>query len=658
MVIASLGSETGLIALGDVVRVGIALLVLCIVPGYSLSVLARPCVGRLEHLVLALPCACALALVVGFAYAALNVPFGLLSYGVVVLAVVVLFLLREGRAKRLNVHWRAPAGRLWAVALVVALIDGVVIAVTYGGSVVPDAYDAYSHTLWTDVIAQGHKVTFALLSTPPGHGGFYPPGFHTVAALLVDATGVPAYRVIFYLAVAASLCLPAALYVYLRVVLDNARIAALAVALSLVFEPLPSFPLAAGIYPFIFSYLFVAAMALVLRDAIGRGQRPALLLAALLGVGLFYTHPTELLSVALLGIPAVMPLLRTCLQWGRAAAFATVLGTVWVVCAAPALAAVRATMVNGAQAEIAARHDFVSSAQTGIADALGQYLYLIYGRNVSSLLLIAVPIGIVWCLLRRRHLGLVAVQLLIAAILIDVLGPNLLRPFYVLSFPWALGERLAPLHYWVVPALAALGLSAIVAGARSTRLLRDRVRVVLIAIPIGLLGGALPFDVAVRHTQAVVAAHHLVGEGDLAALTWLARHARGEAVLNDADTSSAPVFDVPIDAGRWAPLLARVTPFFGLGGAGPGPLGTRVAALRQMGDATLSPTTVRVLRRDRVGYVYYGAAIPLHVSRHLDLRRLLHAPYLRLVYSSAAAGSPARSNGVAYVFALTLPGAG
>jgi len=655
VLIALLRGGTGLIALGDVIRVGVALLTLCVVPGYSLSALARPHSGRLERLVLALPCACALALAVGFACAAAHIPFGLLSYGPVALAVVALFLAREARAGRFSVLWRVPTGRLPFVALAVALSEGVVIAFTSAGSIVPDTYDAYSHTLWTDFIVQGHKVTFALLSTPPGRGGFYPPGFHTVAALLVDATGAPAYRVIFYLAVAAALCLPLALFVYLRVVLDNARIAALAVALSLVFEPLPLFPLAAGIYPFIFSYLFIAGIVLVLRDAVAQGRRSALILAALLGAGLFYTHPTELLSVVLLGVPAVVPLLRTRRQWARAVGFAAIIGGAIIVCALPAIAAVRATMVSGAQVEIAARHDFVSGTTVDLADALRQYLYLIYGRNVSSLLLIAVPAGIVSCILRRRYLSVVITQLLIGAILLDVSGPNLLRPLYVLSFPWALGERLAPLHYWVVPALAALGLSAVVGAARSARILSKRRRVVLMAVPLGLLGLVLPLDVLARHTSAVVEAHHLVGESDRGALAWLARQTSVGVVLNDADTTTPPFFDVPIDAGRWAPLLAHVTPLFGLGGKGPGPLETRFAVLRGIGGTTLSPLVVRVLKQDHIHYVYYGAAVPPRTSRHLTLRRLLHAPYLRLVYPALPLRGPLQELGTAYVFALRPP---
>lgn len=655
MVMALLTSGTSLLALGDAVKAAIALLLLAAIPGYALSALARPRAARLEHVVLALPCACALALAVGFGAAAVGLPYGLPVYGAAALTAVTLYLFKERRGGRLSALCRAPADRWWAVPMLVALMDGAVLAFNSRGSSVPDASDAASHTLWTAFIAQGQKVTFALLSTPPGHGAFYPPGFHAVAALLVDAAGLPAYRAVFLLALAAVLILPFALYAYLRTLLGDARLAALAVALSLVFEAMPLYSFVLGVYPFILSFLFVAGLALAARDAVGLGHRGSIVLVAVLAVGLFYTHPTELLSAALIGAVATVPLLRSRRQWGRAVVVSALLGAILVMGALPALHAIGTTMVSGAQPEIATRHDFGSGSAVNVGGIVSSYFYYIYGRDIAWLLCAAVLAGIAWCVLRRRYLGLVGMQIVLGAILLDVLGPNLLHRFYVLSFPWALPERLAPTHYWVVPALAALGLRALACTLARTGLARKRRLTLVVAGYSLILGVVAPFVVAGLHTQAVVTAHHVVAAGDLEAMGWLKQHAPGAVMVNDENFSADTESNMPIDAGYWTHVLGDSTPFFGNGGDGPGALATRIDVLRQIGDKTLPPSTRRTLQKDHVRYVYYGAVVMPRTVRHLVLSRLLRAPYLHLVYSSAPRTIPTPSSGAAYIFALTLP---
>ncbi len=630
--------DTSLVGWGNGLHVAVALLVLILVPGYCLAGLARPRTGRLDHLALALPCAGSLVVVVGLCCMTLHLPFSLLAYCPPAALFVILYVAREARAGRLSCLWTRPASLLWLVAPAVALVNVVVVVLTYASSVIPDASDTVSHTVWTDYIAQSHNFTFRLLSTPPGHGAFYPPGFHALSALIVDATGMPAYHVIVYIALACAVTTPFVLQAYLRASLgESSRLIALAVALSLAFDPWPIYTVATGLYPFSLSYVYIGALVVVLIDGVGRGARASFALAVLLGIGLFYTHPTEFVTVALLGAAAILPLLHGREVWLRAVARSVVVGLVWIVAGLPALSAIRTTIVAGALVEIQARHNFTPPQHIYWGSAVGTYLFQIYGRNLSYFPFVVVVVGLGWCVARRRHLGLVAVQAIMALVFLDVLSLNVLKPFYALSFPWALPERLAPLHYWVEPILAALGLRAVMRELQSLRLSFNHTIVLFLALFYLVFGGVLPLFVTALRAMAATTTYHAFGSGDVDALIWLKQHAHGKVVLNDEDNVTRPgLFDLTIDAGRWMPILVGVRPLFGPGGSGPGPLDTRITLLKMIGGPSLSPTARQALKRDNVGYVYYGAVVLSWAHRHLNLQHLLHAPYLRRVYPSAS----------------------
>jgi hypothetical protein len=453
---------------------------------------------------------------------------------------------------------------------------------------------------------------------------------------------------------------PVALFTFVRYMTRSSRLAGLATIASLAFEPLPSWTLAQGLYPFILSCLFIPALVVALGDGLGRGQGRSVVLAALLGVGLFYTHPTEFVTVLLLTLTIGPVLVAHGHSWLRRCLYGLAIAAVWGLGAVPALAAVHRTMVTGAQSEIRSRHDFVAVAHAGTSNLLGDYLYGIYARNVSYILFAVAAVGLVWCLARRRFAGLVIAQALLLAVFIDSSTSNVLRPFYVLSFPWALMERLAPTHYWVVLPLAALGLDAVVRSARRLRLARDRVRVALLATPLVCLGMLLPVDVAARHALAYSDARRVMAPADLGAMAWLARHAtRTSVVVDDEDRAHPELFDVAIDAGRWLPLLGGGRPLFGQGGSGPGPLQDRLYLLQHIADVPLPTRAARFMTRYHVEYVFYGTAVPPRATRHLNLKRMLADPRLRLVYASAPPCRPDSTHGTtacaaagSYIFAV------
>jgi hypothetical protein len=540
---------------------------------------------------------------------------------------------------------------------------GVAIMV-YARHVVPSGSDVTSHVIWTNTIARSHLYPLALLSSH-GHaadGGFYPPVFHALAALVLSVAPMATYRAVFFGVVAAIALLPLALFSYVRTVTGSARLGGLAALASVAFAPLPFFVLTEGFYPFILSLLFVPALAVALRDGLGRGDRRAVALAALLGVGLFYTHPTEFVTVALLALAVVPGLLRDAGSWMRAGAFGTLIVAVWGMIAIPALGPVHRTMVGGAQDEIHASHAFTPALHVDPGAVLGGYVYWVYGLNVSYALLAAVAAGVLCCLIRRRLPGLVVAQAILFAVFVDANSYNVLQRFYVLAYPWPLWERLIATHYWIALPLAAIGLDAALRCAERFLRTKQAAFSAIIAAPFVVIGLLVPLDVAGAHTAAYADARRVVAPADLGVLTWLARHTHASSVVVNDEDASSTFFDVPIDAGLWMPALGGPQPLFWRGGAGPGDLDDRLYLLRHIADVPLPPRAARFIRRYQVRYVFYGAGVRPGATRHLNLLRLLADPYLHLVYASASTCRDDSSRGpmacpasASYVFALNAP---
>ncbi len=543
----------------------------------------------------------------------------------------VLTLLRASKAR----HLTGEEGRWWLVPIGVALAQVGIMVGVYARYTVPPGSDVISHILWTNRIAAAHVFPIALLSGRLGgtDGGFYPPAFHALTALILAVAPLPTYRAVFYGVVVAAAFLPLGLYTYVRVATGSARIGALATIAALAFEPAPLFVTILSFYPFVVSLLFVPVMAVVLRDGLVHGDRRALALAGLLGVSLFYLHPTEFITVALLALAIVPGALHGAHAWLGATGRGLAVAAVWLAAAAPALRAVRNTMVTGARTEIHATGYFTQGPSAGsrLHAAVDAYMQWVYGRNLDYLLLIAVAIGTAWCLVRRRHLGLVAAQVVVAAAFVDSNSLNLFQRFYVLSFPWALRERLSATHYWVALPLAAIGIDIAARAVRRLPHAKGSLYGALVAAPAALFGVLLPLGLAVATQPRAT-----VSPADFGALTWLARHTSASAiVVNDSGTRVTALDHTP-DAGLWMPALGGARPLFWTIGDGPGTLADRLYLLRHIADDPLPPRAARFVGRYDVRYVYYGDAIRGDTRRVLNLTRLLADRRLRVAYPAAA----------------------
>lgn len=666
--VGNLLSSTSLFYLPDILSFAAAYLALMGVPGYAVAVLARPRAPRTQHLALAIPCAYALVTVSGLATAVLHLPYSLSAYlllaaPLTAAAAYVQLTRRSGAHDSTGqdpTRQRVKRDRWWMVPLGAAIVQVAFFMVLYAHDAVPSGSDVVSHTMWTNRIAQQHMYPITLLSAHPtaADGAFYPPTFHTLTALVLDVTALPTYRAVFLSLLIVVAMLPLGLFSYVQAVTNNSRLAGLAALATLAFEPLPFFVVAEGLYTFVVAQLLVPALAIALRDALGRGDRRAIVLAALLGIGLFYTHPTEFVTVALLALAIVPGLLRDIRSWIRACITVVAIAAAWLLAATPALAGVRRTMVGGAQTEIRSTGDFAPPSQVHLDAAIQGYTQWIFGHNFGYVLLIAVIAGIVTIVYQHRFYGLLAGFLIVSVLFLDRASYDIFQRFYDLSFPWGLWERLSATHYWFVLPLAGIGVDAI--ARQGQRLLRGKraAFVVIAASPLVILGLLLPLDVSARREATYLSTRDWVAPADFGALAWLRQHAPSSPVVNDGDLDHISSYDAPIDAGLWMPAMGVAQPLFWRDGAGPGPADDRLYLLAHLADVPLPRRAAQFSTRYGVRYVFYGSGVRRGATRHLNLAHLLRAPQLRLVYSSSPrcrASQPAIPDCPAtasYVFAL------
>jgi len=263
--------------------------VVALIPGYALATLVRPHSPRQERVALTIPCAYALTAVCGLTTALLHLPFTLFLYAAFA-APITLAALWGAWHRRRDTPLRIRAG-LWLVPVGVAALHLAVTLWVSRGTPIAIGFDAPIHLAYVEAIVRAHIFPITLIASRIGanDGPFYPAAFHGLAALLTDATALPVYRATYLSIVAATAGAPFLLFAYVRVALGTERVAALAALAALAFEPLPQFALAQGLYPLLVAILFLPALALALRRGLWEGERRAVLLAALLGVGILYT---------------------------------------------------------------------------------------------------------------------------------------------------------------------------------------------------------------------------------------------------------------------------------------------------------------------------------------------------------------------------------
>lgn len=172
-------------------------------------------------------------------------------------------------------------------------------------TVPPHFHDGSFHGLLTERIFETKSVlpdiTNGSLYTPPLNGKMYPFAIHAAASLIMQWTGLPAYKSVFYLVLLLVSMFPLIFYNVVYLISNNDRISLVAAWFSLpllIFRPFGwgGYTQWAGLV------LLLLAVGVFIKAYQTRDQAWVLITAILL-VSVFYAHMAEILTFVLLLLP-------------------------------------------------------------------------------------------------------------------------------------------------------------------------------------------------------------------------------------------------------------------------------------------------------------------------------------------------------------------
>lgn len=540
----------------------LAALVLLVVPGLALLSLLRPDAGWVRNAALAPAVSLGTVWTVATALTVLHVPVVPLAVGALLLVVPVgtLLVLRRGRLH--DVASRGLRVDRWDVstlAIAVVVIVGQWWWATRAFSAVPPRDDGTHHGLYTARILITHSVDPAQVLVGDVVTGaplwsYYPLALHTLAAVIASL-GVPvAVAVNAVWVTTTALALPLGMYVLARRTFPSARRAALGAALLVGLIPaVPTGQLAWGGLALAAGLALapaVADAAIGLLDPERTDRRATVAAGVALGlavVGMFFTHSTELATVAivvlclLLGDRALRPLLR-----GWRSAWVPVLAAVavLVLVALPWLSAIR----GGASERylVAASHDMAPDV------VLAKLLGYAFGPAPQAWLVAALAVVGVIAAWRRGAAGWLwlagVVVVLSTAIGMSWPGAALI------GTPWYSNlNRSALMLSYSTAALAGYGTWFVARALRDTLRSRAGVRAataaggaIVAGVVLALLSVTVPdASTSFSEKDAYGQGHSLATADARASWDWLAAHVQpGERVLNEFSDGSGWMYSV------------------------------------------------------------------------------------------------------------------
>jgi hypothetical protein len=307
----------------------------------------------------------------------------------------------------------------------------------------------------------------------------------------------------------------------------------------------PALPLSFGGLPLVIGTAMVPAVAVVAgRYLTGRGSLSDATIGGLGAVGILATHTSEVPLLALFLAPMVAEaLLRRRLNLSTALRRAATFGAWCALLAAPTL-----PRVAGGAAE---RSGIDEGRAASLTTALEAFRSVV-GHGAADLLGLLALAGLGLCLVRRRHLALVATAGAVLGLYAVATGVH--GPLRAITVPWYQHPgRIALNLVLLIPFFAALALMELAPAlwARGRERAGALVPALVLAAALAMAG----FSTSAGDLRTLFRERSIVDADARAAFVYLKSATRpGERVLNDANT----------DGSVWMYPFAGVVPLLGL----------------------------------------------------------------------------------------------
>ena len=449
----------GAVPLDQLLRALPVVLLLGTIPGLAVVTLIDPRLPWVQRFAAAPGFSAGIVGVTGLVFGLVHVGFMPVTVLPVLLVLVAAAVVRHlrlpGSARPAGGDRPGPG---WAVAGA-GLIAGLVLAgITFTemrGDALPPSTDPAVHGAVAAAIVQDRDV-LPVVPVPVTGSGFVrtQAAFEATDALASElGAGGPA-NVMRPLALVSLLLLPLSVGLLAWRAVPDARVAALAslLCLGLIF---PARWVAYGDYPYLVDSTLVVPLILAVACCLeGRSTAASAVMAGAAVLAIWVIHGLEIPTAVVIGGPLWVAILlqrrRAALAGAGAVLAAVAVGAAagYLLTRSPVLAA---GQVSGPQVDEGA--GYLAVLRFRDLDAIR--VSLPWTLSVLSALLLCA--GWVVLVRERRARWLVGSLLLPGLCILDLAGPQLLRPIWSRVYPWGSLDRLSGMEFFVIPVIAAVG---------------------------------------------------------------------------------------------------------------------------------------------------------------------------------------------------------
>ena len=451
---------------------------------------------------------------------------------------------------------RDRPGPGWAVAgagLIAGLVLAGITLTALRNDALPPSTDPAVHGAVAATIVQDRDV-LPVVPVPATGSGFVrtQTAFEATDALASElGAGGPA-NVMVPLALVSLLLLPLSVALLAYRAVPDRRVAALGslLCLGLIF---PAQWVAFGDYPYLVDSTLVVPLILAVACCLeARSTVASALMAGAAVLAIWVIHGLEIPTAVVIGAPLWAAILirqrRAALAGAGAALAAIAVGAAagYLLTRAPALPA---GQVSGPVVDEAAGY----LAGLRFQDSAALQAFVSWALSIVTAVLVCAG----WLVVVRERRGrwLIGSLLLPGLCILDVAGPQLLRPLWLRVYPWGAIDRLAGMEFFAVPVIAAIGavglaklVSKLGERARAGSRRRSAAWSTAVVAVIGA-GGLLTGAIGTAGTESSnVSTQVRVSAEDVSVIQTLATEIpSGSVILNDGD----------LDAGQWVTALTH-----------------------------------------------------------------------------------------------------
>lgn len=593
------------------------------VPGALLYRVVRPAGTRLECAALAPTISYAVIFLFGEVADLVGLPFAPGPFLVLIGLTAVVAVGRRAKRRRTGGFAVESSGipKPAAILLLAAIVLGALVWIlgSRGLATTPPYTDSVNHGVMVAQVVRlesldpGLLLSSDLLSRPTGETAFYPLALHGHVALVHRlfgvsiADGLYASTLLF-----SAVIFPIGLFFAARTLRPRGDLVpGLAALLGSVIGFVPILPMSFGGLPLVIGLAMVPGVATLCGRYLLQGTDRGDALVGVLGlVGVLATHTSEIpLLAILLGCSAVESWVRKDVSLGTLVRRGAVLGSLCLLLVAPILP----SLVGGTSE----RSGIDERAAVPIGRAVANLRDLVVLQPGFEVFALLAAVGVVLCIKRRRHLGVVGGGGVI--LLLYFIAACHDGPLSALTVPWYQHPGRVALNFAVlVPFFAALALHDL--GPVLRRVIADdgakpRARpAVLVAALFAVLAVMLNSNALRTLLQDRV----LVGSDAREAFAYLRTQVEpGERILNDGNT----------DGAMWMYAYEGLVPVMGLHPARPGPSWEeRVWLLENLPRLGEDPRVDEALEKYNARFVYFDLRTFPENPHHIDGKALEDTP--------------------------------